>query len=442
MAGAAFLLYWLAALHPRALGASPPAPPEQVTPAAFSLDEAVAWALQNNPELAALRQQHGIAAAAVVIAQTYPFNPVLESKVRATNGPTSAGITNRLSQEYKLLGDVEIRGQGTFRRREAFAALSRTDWEIAYQEQLLAVRTIRAFDTVLYRRAKLRLIEDIIRLNEEAAGNVRKLQKRALLGAADLILVDTEVLDARAQRSSAGTVYVTALNDLRRALGLVDQNLEPVGTLEIPTQVWDRASLVQLAFERRADLQARRVAVNEAEARVCLAIANRYGNPNVGPAYEYDPTRINLIGAQLTLPIPVFNTHEGDILQRKAERSRAALDLRQTETLVQQDIQAALDRVRNARGWASTYRTEVLPKLESSLKDMEGLLVRGAPGVDVLRVLDILRKLLHARDIELDALWEVSQAQADLAAAVGDPAMAIVAHDSPQKPNPVPAPKQ
>jgi hypothetical protein len=36
-------------------------------------------------------------------------------------------------------------------------------------------------------------------------------------------------------------------------------------------------------------------------------------------------------------------------------------------------------------------------------------------------VLDIRRKLLKARDSYLDALWEASQAQSDLTAAVGGP---------------------
>src|SRR4051794_33738738 len=53
---------------------------------------AVQFALRNNPEIASIRQQHGIAAAAVVIADTYPFNPVWEAKVRAAEGPISAGI--------------------------------------------------------------------------------------------------------------------------------------------------------------------------------------------------------------------------------------------------------------------------------------------------------------------------------------------------------------
>jgi hypothetical protein len=52
-------------------------------------------------------------------------------------------------------------------------------------------------------------------------------------------------------------------------------------------------------------------------------------------------------------------------------------------------------------------------------------LLQGEPGADVLRIIDLRRKQLRARDGHLDALWEAAQAQADLAAAVGDPVLAV-----------------
>jgi outer membrane protein TolC len=48
--------------------------------------------------------------------------------------------------------------------------------------------------------------------------------------------------------------------------------------------------------------------------------------------------------------------------------------------------------------------------------------------VDVLRVIDVRRKLLRARDSYLDALWAVSQARADLLAATGEPALTFCPH--------------
>jgi hypothetical protein len=150
-------------------------------PEVLTREAAMRWDLQNNPELAALRQQHGISAAAVVIAETYPFNPIWEAKVRAANGPESAGITNRVSNEHKILLDVEVRHQGQYRRLAAGAALTRTDWEIAFQELSLTVRVLRAFDTVIYQQNKLALVEETLRLNEAAAKDVSVLAQQGRL---------------------------------------------------------------------------------------------------------------------------------------------------------------------------------------------------------------------------------------------------------------------
>ena len=56
-------------------------------------------------------------------------------------------------------------------------------------------------------------------------------------------------------------------------------------------------------------------------------------------------------------------------------------------------------------------------------EDIERL--RNKDKVDVSKLNEARRKLLKTWDGYLDALWEVTQAEADLAAAVGDPALAI-----------------
>jgi outer membrane protein TolC len=116
-----------------------------------------------------------------------------------------------------------------------------------------------------------------------------------------------------------------------------------------------------------------------------------------------------------------LNRRRGEILQREAERDRALLALRQNETVVRQDVRAAVRRLEEAQGWVETYRTKVLPELKTSLEDLENLFEKNQPGVDVLRLITVRRKLLAARAGYLDALYEASQARADLAAAIGDP---------------------
>jgi cobalt-zinc-cadmium efflux system outer membrane protein len=269
---------------------------------------------------------------------------------------------------------------------------------------------------------------------------VRKLVDAGTLRSADLIVAQTEVATSRDLVAAAGEFLVLARAELYRALGVAGAPFQIRGRVSLPSLAFAEDALLDAAVDHRADLHAGQAAVAQAEANVRLAVANRFGNPTLGPAYTYDPTRVNEIGGQLNIPLPVCNTHRGEIMQREAERDRAFLDLRQTEVLVQQDVLAALARLNAAQARVETYRTQILPELRKGIEGMEELFKASAPGVDVLRVIDVRRKYLGAQSTYLDALWNVTQARADLVAAVGDPALLGInlCAPSPEPPNPQP----
>ncbi len=405
-----------------------PAPRNGTLPAplpVITLDQAVLQALLHNPQLAALRQQHGIAAAGVVIARTYPFNPVSQSTLLGTSGPPLAGITNHLANQHKITLDVQILGQQRFRKQAAYANLSRVDWEIASQEVAFAVNAVRAFDSFLYREGKLLVTEEFLRLNEEGTRQVEQLVKSGALRPAEAILARAEVNDVRSQIGLARTALIGARRDFYRALGTLHLALAPDGTLDRPFPRCTREQLIDAALSQRPDLLARRAAIAQAEAQLRFEKADRFGNPTVGPVYEYNETRVNFIGVQVGGPIPIFNCKPGEVRQREAELMRARLEARQTEVEILQDVPSALSRLSEAYGWVDTYRREVLPNLTKSLDEMDRLFRLGQPGVDVLRVLDVRRKLLRARDGYLDAQLAYTQALCDVAQAVGDPALAM-----------------
>jgi cobalt-zinc-cadmium efflux system outer membrane protein len=415
-----------------------PALQAKVATPVLSREAAVRWALESNPELTAVRQQYGVANAGVIIANTYPFNPMLESRVEWDGGPESAFVSNYVLNEHKVLLELELRGQAGFRRQAAIAALTRTEWEIAYQEIVVAARVLRAFDGVLYRYEKRRLNDERIRLNQQAADQIRKLREQGKLSPADLILIQTEVDDANAQRGGADLAVTTAEYELRRAIGTVQDSWVVAGEMQGPLSGVDSAGLLARALERRPDLRARQVAIAEAEARVRLENSNRYGNPVIGPSFGYDPTRVVSGGVTMVIPLPALNSHRGEILQRQAEQARAAQDFRQAEVQVQQDVQSALARMERAQEWVESYSKKVLPNLRKGLEAAEKLFAQGEPSVDVVRVLEIRRNVLKGQEAYLDALWELSQANDDLVAAVGDLGLILGPNDVPA----LPAPRQ
>src|SRR5205085_109998 len=148
---------------------------------------------------------------------------------------------------HSITLDVEIRGQRFFRQQAAFAALRRTDWEIASQEITFAVNAVRAFDSVLYREAKLRLAEEFLRLNQRGAEEVRQLVERGTLRAADRILAQAEVSDVQSQLGLNRNALVSARRDLYRALGVAGGDFVIQGTLDRAQPPVDAALLVEAA---------------------------------------------------------------------------------------------------------------------------------------------------------------------------------------------------
>jgi outer membrane protein TolC len=420
------LFGWIAAILccPHCMAEPVLDPVAETPPAILSLDAAVVWGLQHNPDLAVLRQQHGIAAAAVVIADTFPYNPTYYNRQLYAHGSVG-DVTQQAPTQMGIFFQLELCGQGKYRSEAAAIALSRTDWEIAYQELTLAVRVVRAFQTAIYRNEKLQVVEETVKLNQEVFEQVRKLVELGKLRSTDLIVARTEVDATRAQLGPVRTALALAMAELYRSLGITGCPLSLKGTLEGPVSVADCKTLSGQALQLRADLRARQLAVAEAEARLRLQVADRFGNPTIGPFYENDQTSVNYYGVQMNIPIPVFNRKQGEIQQREADKVRAALDVHRTEVQIVQDVEAAIARLGSARESASIYQKEVMPNLRTGLESFQKLFQQGEPGADLLRQIDLQRKLLQARSGYLDALWEVAQAQADLAAAVGDPVMAV-----------------
>jgi outer membrane protein TolC len=282
----------------------------------------VKQALLKNPALLTIREQHGFAAAGVVIAKTYPYNPQYFSLLMDASGPANAGINNRVFNEHYIRLDVEIFGQGAHREAAAAAALSRADWEIANQEVIVSVSAIRAFNAVLYRKRKLAVLEETVRLNERAVDQVRRLVESGRLRSADLILARTDVDAARAALGQGQSALGVAWGDLRRALGCLNDTFAVEGSLGLRPPTPEREALMEAALTHRPDVQVRHAAVAEAEARWRFERANRFGNPSIGPAMEYSETRVAFVGAVLAMPFPVLNT------RRECGRCKSLLSFR------------------------------------------------------------------------------------------------------------------
>lgn len=398
----------------------------------LSLNDALRWAIEHNPALATVRKQRGIAAAGIIIANTYPFNPIFQHFVWGANGPSAAGVTNHVFNEHTMRLDVELFHQGRYRRAQAAATLSRTEWDIATQELLVGIQVVRAYYVVLHRQARVRLQQETLQLQEQVFKQVEKLVENGQLRRNELLLARMDVMDAKAALATANNLLTVAWNDLRRLLGMVNEECSLAGTLEMPAPDLVESDLTMVAEERRPDLRSREVAIKEADAALQFQIANRWGNPSIGPATEINETSVTFVGMWLIWSPPVINTRKGEIQVARATVARAIQDARSTQITIQQDVHNALARLKSANAAVNTFRSETLPTVRTSAESLDKLFAAGEPGVTFASLIAVRTRLLQTYGTYLDALLELAQARADLAAAVGDPS--LVQLNPPQPP--------
>jgi outer membrane protein, heavy metal efflux system len=381
---------------------------------AITIDEALAIALGQNPDLAVNRQDMAVAEAQRVIANTYPLNPVFEAQLQSADNPAE-GVRQHTKQSYSLLQEIETGGKGKFRRGEASAAVNRSGWELRARELATAADVYRKFQAILAARRKLQIATDARRMNQQFAENAAALLQAGKVSGGDLLLARHEALDSRQAEAVAQSELQLARLELQAALGVAEPlELEPQGDLRLasPTDYGDPNGVAQAALANQPEVFAKMAALQQADAAVGLAVANQRANVTMGPAFEQDESKTIFIGATLQVPLQIFNHKEGEVMQAEAERSRAAAELEQARIKVKMAVLTAWQQYDDSRRLAELLATEALPQSERYLHDADKLLAAGQ--IDFLKLVELRRRHLAARQQLADAQNQMVLRQIDL----------------------------
>jgi cobalt-zinc-cadmium efflux system outer membrane protein len=414
--------------------------PRAPTPSAaraITIDEALAIALAQNPDLAVNRQDMAVAEAQRVIANTYPFNPVFEAQVQAAD---NFDLKSHIRQSYSLLQEIETGGKGKFRRGQAGAAVQRTGWELRARELATAADVYRKFQAVLAARQKLQLASEASRMNRQFAENAAALLQAGKVTGGDLVLARQEALNSRQAEVVAQSELRVARLELQTALGITEPlDLEPQGDLQLspPTDNADLNGVVQAALANQPDVFAKMAALQQADAAVGLAIANQKADVTFGPATEVDENETFFIGATLQVPLQIYNRKEGEVMQAEAERSRAVAELELSRIKVKMAVLTAWQQYDDSRRLAALLANEALPQSQRYLQDADKLLAAGQ--IDFLKLIELRRRHLAARQQLADAQNQMVLRQIDLETLSGR--LLRAAHDASEtRPSPPVAP--
>jgi outer membrane protein TolC len=291
-----------------------------ITPgAALTVTQVAILAVQNNPDLLAVRTQHGVARAQVLQAGLLP-NPQFTGSflpLVAGYGTTPAYVAG-FSEDIRALVTLSSSRQAARASAgQVDAQILWQEWQVIGQARLLAVDIIEAERSLALLARNRNLLAARYGKSQRAVAAGNETLTVSAPDLASLETITTQINDLQRQQL-AGRHQLNAL------LGLAPDVAVPLNpTPDLPA--WDPAAAVQalpMLAERRPDLVALQLGYRAQNAKLRTAILSRFPNLIFGVTGGSDNANVRNAGPQITLELPIFNQNQGNIAIETATRQQ------------------------------------------------------------------------------------------------------------------------
>jgi len=384
----------------------------------LTLSDALATAAHNNPALRGARADVDASAGTLMQAGARP-NPEVsflqEGFSRAER--TSTALINQT---------IELGGKR--RARLDVASYGREAANASLDEQGAVVRAdvIAAFYGLLAAQRQLQVTEESAAIAARSAdlagrraqaGKVSPVEAtKAQVAAAG---VQIEVVTARGRvdvaREKLNAVMGEARSDRRVALG----DLETVPVVEPLSALTARLDDAPLARIARAEMLRSNAAVSLERARRIPDVTVSAGMKRVTTGGVPD----NQAVVGVSIPIPLFNTNRGALLEAAHKAERANADLDRERARLRLELAQAYANFDAAAQEARRLKTDILPGARLALDAMSRGYELGK--FSFLDVLDAQRTLFQGQSQYVRALADAHAARADIGRLVGTPLAAV-----------------
>lgn len=382
----------------------------------LTLQTALALALNMNAEVSAARQELSAVEASILQAGARP-NPSLGIQRQDTQRETSE-TTIQLSQPLEMGGKRAARVQAAERSRDAASA------DLAAKQAEVRTAVISAFFDVLATQERVRLAQESAELANRAttvaakrviAGKVSPVEEtRARVAETgvrlELVQAKSELISTRTRLAASWgnpmPRFARAEGDLQALPELPDLSSLSSGLSSAPTMARARSEVDRRQAVTRVE-QSRRVP----DVTVSLGV-NR--NEELGRNQA-------IVG--VSIPLPIFDTNRGNVLEALRRVDKARDELRATEVRLGSELAQAFQRLSTSRQEADALQNEVLPGAQSAYEAATTGYEFGKFGF--LDVLDAQRTLLQAKSQYLRSLAEAHRAAAEIDRILGAPMPAI-----------------
>ena len=391
-------------------GLEPGAPRASEAAAPLTLSAALELALGANPELSAAGREVEALDAALTQAQVRP-NPELSTLIEDTRRATRT-TTLQLNQPIELGGKRGARIEAAERGRDA-ASL-----ELDAKRAEIRAAVTAAFFDVLVAQERLRLAQASVELAQRATGAA---SRRVTAGKV------SPVEETRARVAEAGvriesTLAASELSTARKRLAGIWGNSSPrfERAEGDPEALPPLPALAGLAARLAAspNLLRARIEVERRQALAEVERSRRIPDMTVSlGAKRSEELGLNQAILGVSVPIPVFNRNQGNVLEALRRTDKARDELAAAGIRLSNELAQAHERLNTARQEVALLQRDILPGAQSAYDAATKGFELGKFGF--LDVLDAQRTSFQAKSQYLRALAEAHRSAAEIERLLG-----------------------
>jgi len=397
---------------------------------AIHSEETIGWkesiriANKNNPAYDAEKLNIEIARSEVITSSLLP-NPNFNNQIIVR------GEAQSIRNAYTYPQDFSGNTIGVGGRKEPFHPLNRQDWfqltmripvagqrqfaiELAKNNLLVARENLKEFQRNLF------FITANKWLDVWLSGEKVKLYEKAKKFSSDLLKVNelrlknevitkteysrTQILDQK-YLAQLSVEQVNLANE-NRTLGVllgtdkefVIRQMDPI---VIPTRMESEEELYRYSYSNRPDLVSYLAQLDSARKEVDLEESFAYPQPEVG-IISNPQNGEKYYGTFLTLPLPVFNRNQGNILKSKSTLSKKQEFLKNVELNLRTEIRNSLADFKIAKENYDRYK-EIFELSEKVLETVRYGYLKG--GTTIVDFLEAQRNWLETQSQYYDSFW-------------------------------------
>ena len=394
-------------------------------PAPLTLAEARRLAIERNADFHVAQAQVDAALAQLRVAREFP-NPTLglsTAKISTDGTPegTALGNTllNRSYDSIASLSQLFLVGKRGLMRDAAKAGVHSAEFQRDDARRLLLQAVTQAYAAALAALKEAEVLTDSaakLRREADIAGHRFKAGDLSASDKAQLeIAADQDELSAEAERATAKTAVVT----LEILLG----EPAPAGATPLADTLdqWMQSippGLEEAPTGARPDIAAAESAVNQADANVKLQQRQRIPDVTASVQFERNPpAQLDTVGVGLSLPLPLWDRFDGEILSAKAAREQAQAQLDKVRIQAAADVAAARVAFREASQRTRRYQTSLVPKSAEVVRSVSYAFEKG--GAALIDLLEAERNDNAIRVASVQSQADTASAAVALQAALG-----------------------